>query len=261
MKGIVMWCSSRALSQQSITVNIAPLLHFGQPPEQKKEETGKVEWPQDSSMSYREFVQAQKHNNPCLAGLSNFLYDSDSDRRPCRILKLDFSPDRKGTLPDFQHVDLKTLQQTVCSEKGRRRILIIEDLRRDVIELLGSEYAIDPVFFGSHIHAPFRQMDSQTPNLALLPSRQQGQNFVNFHYHRAVTLEGDVENENRLTRDMNVERKIAVLLPLEMTRLALVQHACSVALCHEEDGNGWLCKSLRSMTPLAPPADRSRHNC
>ncbi|KAL2849332.1 hypothetical protein BJX68DRAFT_276047 [Aspergillus pseudodeflectus] len=208
-------------------------------------ENEKIKWFRNSSMSYREFVQAQKHKNPCLAGLSNFLFDTDSDRRPCRILQLDFSSDAEGTQPDFEHVNPKELQDTVQDGKERRRILIIEDLRRDVIEVLGSAYAIDPVFFASHIHAPFRQMDSQTPNLALLPSRQQGHNFVNFHYHRAVVLKSNVENENRLIRDMNVERKIAVLLPVEMTRLALVQHACSVILCQrKEDGNGWLCVIL-----------------
>ncbi|KAJ0418296.1 hypothetical protein BJY00DRAFT_184830 [Aspergillus carlsbadensis] len=196
-------------------------------------------------MSYRQFVQAQKHKNPCLAGLSNFLFDSDSDRRPCRILQLDFLPDAEGTQLDFKHVHPEDLQDIVRGDKERRRILIIEDLRRDVIEVLGPAYAIDPVFFGSHIHAPFRQMDSQTPNLALLPSRQQGHNFVNFHYHRTVVLKSNVENDNRLIRDMNVERKIAVLLPVETTRLALVQHTCSVILCqNEKNGNGWLCVIL-----------------
>ncbi|KAL2816056.1 hypothetical protein BDW59DRAFT_177454 [Aspergillus cavernicola] len=192
-------------------------------------------------MSYREFVHGQKHNNPCLAGLSNFLCDPDSERRSCRILRLDFSADTEGA--EFQHVELEHLQETIypTGEEGRRRILIIEDLRRDVIEILGSAYRIDPIFFASHLHAPFRQMDNQTPNLACLPSRQRKQNFVNFHYHRTVELKGDVENEDRLTRDMNVDRKIAVLLPTERTRIALVQHACSVILFKDgEGGQGWL---------------------
>jgi hypothetical protein len=58
-----------------------------------------------------------------------------------------------------------------------------------------------------------------------------------------------------MIRDMNVERKIAVLLPVEMTRLALVQHACSVIFCqNEEDGNGWLCEcSERMFIPVLFP--------
>ncbi|KAL4864395.1 hypothetical protein BDV12DRAFT_188969 [Aspergillus spectabilis] len=190
-------------------------------------------------MSYREFVEAQKHNNPCLAGLSRFLFDSDSDRRSCRILKVEFSPNTDEIDPEFQHVNLEDFQDTIypASEKERRRILIIEDLRRDVIETLGSAYRIDPVFFASHLHAPFRQMDNQTPNLALLPSRRRKQNFANFHYHRAVVLKGNVEKEDKLTRDMNVNRKIAVLLAAEKTRVALVQHACSLILL-QDGGEG-----------------------
>ncbi|KAL3475766.1 hypothetical protein BJX99DRAFT_259023 [Aspergillus californicus] len=193
-------------------------------------------------MRYRDFVQAQKHNNPCLAGLNNFLFDTDSNRRPCRILRLDFSAASDTKRAEFQRVDPEGLHEHIYlnDEKGRRRIIIIEDLRRDVIETLGSAYQIDPIFFASHIHAPFRQMDSQTPNLACLPSRQRKQNFVNFHYHRAVELKGDIENEDKLTRDMNVDRKIAVLLPTENIRVALVQHACSVMLCNDGGGHGWL---------------------
>ncbi|KAL4748043.1 hypothetical protein BDW72DRAFT_161486 [Aspergillus terricola var. indicus] len=195
-------------------------------------------------MSYREFVDAQKHNNPCLAGLSNFLCDSDLGRRPCRILKLDFTAD-DGICPEIQYVEPEQLHKDIypASGKGRRRLLIIEDLRCDIIQILGAAYNIDPVFFASHLHAPFRQMNNQTPNLALLPSRQRKQNFVNFQYHRAVELKGNVENEIKLTRDMNVDRKVAVLLPVEGTRIALVQHSCSVILL-PEGGEGWLCLTL-----------------
>ncbi|KAL5340276.1 hypothetical protein BJX70DRAFT_128460 [Aspergillus crustosus] len=193
-------------------------------------------------MSYRHFVQAQQHNNPCLAGLSNFLFDSNSDRQSCRILKVDFST---GTGPEFQHVSIKDLEEHIHpAEKQlqrRGRILIVEDVCRNVIETLGTAYRIDPIFFASHIHAPFRQMSNQTPNLATLPSRQRKQNFVNFHYHRAVELRGRVQNEQNLTRDMNVDRKIVVLLPSERTRVALVQHACSVILLPDtKDSHEWL---------------------
>ncbi|KAL4878006.1 hypothetical protein BJY04DRAFT_209569 [Aspergillus karnatakaensis] len=194
-------------------------------------------------MSYRDLVEFQKHNNPCLAGLSTFLSDTDSDRRSCRILKLDFSTN-DGINPDIQYVKPEDLHNNIypSSGKGQRRILIIEDLRQDVIETLGSAYQIDPVFFASHLHAPFRQMDNQTPNLALLPSRQRKQNFVNFQYHRAVELKGNIENEKNLTRDMNVHRKVAVLLPTEKARVAFVQHACSVILIQEsKESRGWIC--------------------
>ncbi|KAL5003229.1 hypothetical protein BDV10DRAFT_191088 [Aspergillus recurvatus] len=185
-------------------------------------------------MTYHEFVKAQRNNNPCLAGLDDFLSDADSDRRACRILQLDFPTDKQGAdpAPVFQQVSLEELPDRAypARKKGLRRILIIEDLRRDIIEMLGAAHHIDPVFFASHLHAPFRQINTQTPNLAALPSRIRKQNFVNFHYHRAVELRGTLENEHRLTRDMNVNRKIAVLVPTENTRVALLQHACSIRL-------------------------------
>ncbi|KAL6240107.1 hypothetical protein BDW75DRAFT_235935 [Aspergillus navahoensis] len=196
-------------------------------------------------MTYHEFVKAQRKNNPCLAGLDDFLSNAGSDRRPCRILQLDFPIGKEGADPSpaFQQVNLEELRDSVYPdrEKGLRRILIIEDLRRDIVEMLGAVHHIDPVFFASHLHAPFRQIKTQTPNLATLPSRIRKQNFINFHYHRAVELRGAIENEDRLTRDMNVNRKIAVLVPTENIRIALVQHACSVILLDDCIGQGWLC--------------------
>ncbi|PTU25245.1 hypothetical protein P175DRAFT_0429358 [Aspergillus ochraceoroseus IBT 24754] len=182
-------------------------------------------------MSYSRFVAAQRHNNPCLAGLENFLSDPNSDQRPCRILKLDFPVDTKSPhLSSAQQIDIEDIAETIYASKpkGHGQILFIEDLCPDIIEILGTRYQIDPLFFASHLHAPFRQIDAQTPNLAILPSRTRKQNFINLHYHRAVELRGKVENENMLIRDMNVNRKVAVLVPTEGTQIALVQHACSV---------------------------------
>ncbi|KAL4902232.1 hypothetical protein BDW74DRAFT_169704 [Aspergillus multicolor] len=199
-------------------------------------------------MTYHEFVKAQRNNNPCLAGLDDFLSDANSDRRDCRILQLDFPPVKEGAdpAPAFQHVRLEDLQESIYPAGGveRRRIFIIEDLRRDIISTFGNAHHIDPVFFASHLHAPFRQIKTQTPNLATLPSRIRYQNFINFHYHRAVELRGPIENEHRLTRDMNVNRKIAVLVSTENTRIALVQHACSVIMLNNCTGLGWLCVIL-----------------
>ncbi|RDW81302.1 uncharacterized protein DSM5745_04859 [Aspergillus mulundensis] len=193
-------------------------------------------------------TEARQDNNPCLAGLDEFLSEPNSDRRRCRILQLDFPPDTEGAdpAPAFQDVGHENLRQSVdpAGEVGRRRILIIEDLQPEIILTLGNAHHIDPVFFASHLHAPFRQIKTQTPNLATLPSRIRYQNFINFHYHRAVELRGPIENEHRLTRDMNVNRKIAVLVPTEDTRIALVQHACSVILLNDRTGPGWLCVIL-----------------
>ena len=47
--------------------------------------------------------------------------------------------------------DLEDIYQ---EEPPLGRILVIEDLTREVVEVLGSSLNIDPLFFASHIHTP-----------------------------------------------------------------------------------------------------------
>lgn len=214
-------------------------------------------------MTYREFVKSQRRNNPCLAGLDRFFSGPDLDRSRCRILSLTFPGDGKSSKSLHEFLEIEDLPSAIYYNrlKGTGRILVIEDLCQDIIELLGTACKIDPLFFASHLHAPFRDMDAQTPNLAILPSRMRQQNFINTHYHRTIEIQENIENVTGLVRDMNVSRKVSVLAPLVGRRVSLIQHACSVLLFDEgKPEQGWLCMYSGDICGIMQANERVSHS-
>ena len=102
-----------------------------------------------ASRSYEKFVKAQSQRNPCLQNLARFF--NSSRINACRIACLEFS---ESDMPTLKSLDLVGLQLLLHSPEAgtqslRGRLLIIEDLSKDVIEMLGSELGIDPFFFAS----------------------------------------------------------------------------------------------------------------
>lgn len=196
--------------------------------------------------SYQSYVAAQSERNPCLLGLCNFLAGPDStfNRNHCRIASLDFLAGRDEPIP--QDVDISRLRSVVednfCTSANKLlgRVLIVEDLSGDVVEILGSCLDIDPLFFASHIHAAYVDITAQTPDQATLPSRMRPQKFTNIHYHRTITVQNPSDFAKRQLRNMNVGRKIKILPPTRDTHIGLVQHCCSV-LKSPQKGKGWLC--------------------
>ncbi|KAH7110876.1 hypothetical protein B0J11DRAFT_599171 [Dendryphion nanum] len=108
------------------------------------------------------------------------------------------------------------------------RIIIIEDLTKDVIELLGTELDIDPLFFAMHLHAVRKSgMHYQTPHEATLPSRLLPRQYLNVPYHRVVTCDKLPSGGERLVRDTGIDRKIVFI---RSTPIGLAQHCASVIL-------------------------------
>ena len=67
---------------------------------------------------------------------------------------LDLHPEKDPIRLDFQKSE--KLTQLLANDSFNHnpehaRIFIVEDLSRDVIEALGAQYDIDPLFFRSHI--------------------------------------------------------------------------------------------------------------
>ena len=121
----------------------------------------------------------------------------------------------------------------------RGRILIVEDLTRDVIELLGSSLNIDPFFFASHIDVFLPEVATPRPYMAALPSVTSTQNFVNLHYHRVLTVDSTLKRT--LNQNSNVPRKVKILPPFEDTHIGLARHCCSILKTTAKDGL-WLGK-------------------
>jgi len=198
--------------------------------------------------TYRQYVDTRTKHNPCLANLAKFLsnprpkggnveitsldfYDGDSrpEKRcvPWKELPQlldEFHRTRHDDIPQFEKVD------TMGREEPSHylKILVVQDLTKDVTELLGSSLNIDPIFFASHIHTSSKGGDIQTPDLALLPSRIKTQNYINIHYHRTITFKDVSQSPKKLLREGNLDRKVVILPWTERSYIGLAQHCVSI---------------------------------
>ncbi|KAH8698175.1 hypothetical protein GQ44DRAFT_633179 [Phaeosphaeriaceae sp. PMI808] len=117
-------------------------------------------------------------------------------------------------------------QENDYSHPIQGRVLIIEDLTVNVIELLGSELDIDPLFFAMHLHTVQRTgMRHQMPDEATLPSRLRSNDYINVSYHRPVICDNTDLSGGKWVRDTAVNRKVVLL---RSTEIALASHSTSI---------------------------------
>lgn len=208
------------------------------------------------SASYQTYVKALCSRNPSLQNLDSFLADPYTPANSCRVAALDF---REGVYrPTVRsEIDVNHLRrefdediQLRGSEKLLGRILIIEDLTKDVIQMLGTTLGVDPLFFAMHLHVVSRSgMRHQTPDQATLPSRLSSQNFTNMSYHRAISCGTTSVDGGRLQRDTAIDRKL-IFLP--STTIGLVQHCMSVIrIGPHKVRNFWLGQCLKQHVYLS----------
>lgn len=117
-------------------------------------------------------------------------------------------------------------------------MIIIEDLSKEIIELLGSSLDLDPIFFAGHLHTAWENRQAQTPHQCSLPSQAQRQNFVNIHYHRVIDFDDVEVPAKQILRYMNIDRKVVIYPISEGKRIGMVQHCTSVLLSRK--GLSWL---------------------
>ncbi|KAF7890828.1 uncharacterized protein EAF01_010637 [Botrytis porri] len=129
------------------------------------------------------------HETPSLENLCQFLTQS-IDRKPCNITYLNFSDtDESPSRHDLSVAELKSLLEVLttdslnmnsstnaCQPQGC--ILLVEDLTKDMIEMLGSQLDVDPFFFASHINSPTVTAQISRPTSVILPSEAARQNFL-----------------------------------------------------------------------------------
>jgi hypothetical protein len=207
-----------------------------------------------ASSNYKDYVEALCPRNPSLLTLHGFLSHPRARHHGCRFAALDFRkgvPDpisRQSIEADYLPVELHGNHKASHKDKNdwqhlnnplQGRILIIEDPTVDVIELLGVELDIDPLFFALHLHTTHRTgMRNPTPDEATLPSRLRSKDYINISYHRPVTCrEGDHSN-GRFIRNTAIDRKLVFL---RSTAIGLAQHRASVIKVQHPDGF-WLGK-------------------
>ena len=123
------------------------------------------------------------------------------------------------------------------------QLLIIEDISPELIEKIGSRFDIDPWFFASYIHSPWRSLRFTTPQNCCLPSRQRSQDFVSLTYHKSLSFTGTKPSRAGFLRDSNQHRKIVILSEDTGPCVGLAQHNCAVFL--KETGPSWIGKTGR----------------
>lgn len=195
--------------------------------------------------SYRQFVGNQMQRNPSLSALHGFLASNKPERQSCRICSINFLD--QMSLPTFETLkprDLATIvkpSNMVRKKYGYGRVIVIEDLTRNVVGELGGILQIDPLFFASHLYGTFGLTSARAPPSSLLPSRRKRQNFANIVYHRVLQINEIVPNVRKLLRKMNVNRRAIFLPEFKNIQLAVVQHVYSVWRTMCADGS-WICK-------------------
>lgn len=206
---------------------------------------------------YQAFVKDQCSLNPSLLGLFNFLSNNPKTyQNECHVVAMDFqaNTDHPSCRPiqtlDHLHSQLQSQPRSHLEDyNGSRvhnyrkegtllgRILIIEDLTKDVVELLGYELDIDPLFFAMHLHtAQKKGMYRQSPDTATLPSRILSKDFINTNYHRAISFDKEMPSGSRLLRDSVIDRKVVVL---PSTTIGLAQHCASILRVKQRNG-AWI---------------------
>ncbi|KAB8294906.1 hypothetical protein EYC80_006864 [Monilinia laxa] len=191
--------------------------------------------------SYTDYTTAQSVRNPCLRDLCQFL-EVKFTRNIGRFVCVDIPCSDEALIIRELSIDgvknlLDDRSTNIPSTKGR--ILIVEDLSSEIVELLGSRLDIDPVFFASHLHGQRVELNYPKPSLARLPSRVRKQNFVSLPYQRCLEFCNASPSLRRLSRDCNIPRKVMMLPPTKDVQIGLVQHCCSVLWAGIEEGP-WL---------------------
>lgn len=202
---------------------------------------------------YQQRVEAQRGRNPCLANLSKFLANPYPGGKPVQLRSLDFFC--QNSRPEERKVDAgdvaSELANKTAQPKGRElqgQILILEDLDRTIVEHLGDQLDIDPLFFASHLDSPWITLDVQTPELAVLPSRLRPERFANIHFHQTILFESSSIPSRKLLLDSNVDRKVVVLPASSRGCIGLVRRCISVY--HTNTGAKWLSMTKHSYSVL-----------
>ncbi|OTB08926.1 hypothetical protein M426DRAFT_18323 [Hypoxylon sp. CI-4A] len=188
--------------------------------------------------AYRDFVKFRERNNPCVAGLSEFLENRGLPRNVCRIYTSDHSPERttEHKSRGFGQVSPENLRSVLTAPPvgHQGRVFIVEDPDPLTVELLGATLDIDPVFFADHIVTKYDEIETSPapPSVALAPSQIISESErLNIHYQQIVDLGAEETFRGcpwSLGTVANVPRSVRRLQPLSGRQLGLARGCCSV---------------------------------
>jgi hypothetical protein len=199
--------------------------------------------------SYQDYVGAQCRRNPGLQCLSDFLAADRSHLNLGRIASLEFSS--ASCTPHHRSLDLSNLVELLQHPRARcgnllGQMLIVEDLTKDVVEILGSYLQVDPLFLAGHLFSS-RVETSTTKGLPYaLPPGTQERKYTNIRYNRPIVFDDvSLSGTSRLLCCANVRRKVGISQGLRLradnVSVGFAQRTFSISMIVEENEN-WLCK-------------------
>jgi hypothetical protein len=199
-------------------------------------------------LPYTGTVRSQLPRHPCLANLLDFMTQSGPNKGETRVASLVVdSATRKAVVSETGHrvvpevIDRFLGRHGAHAQAGQdQQLLLVENIDRRMLSKLGHELGIDPLFFASHVHSPWRDMNTATPSVSELPSTRR-RNFASFNYHRTYIFSDLDHQDYRLLRLSNIRRKVDVLPSIRGKRLGIAQHCCSTLVLTR--GSSWLGKT------------------
>lgn len=202
---------------------------------------------QPISSSYADSVRLRSLQNPCLGGLLMHMRHAPKVDSMIRLLEYDDHGIMHSGLPQFAQRELPRLFEGPKQAVGR--VLLIENLRPDVISCLGEHLDVDPMFFADYITTEYQGVDKAPPppSLAFCPSQVLERGQFHIHYQQVIDL-GKAScfqsSEYILRTKHNVPRNIRRLPHLSGRQLALSRACCSILV--KRRGNTWYSKYLQS---------------
>lgn len=189
--------------------------------------------------SYADSVRLRCLQNPCLGGLVMHMRHAPKVDCTLRLLEFDVDGNLLSGLTQFDQKELPRLFEDV-RQATRARILLIENLRPDVINCLGKYLDLDPMFFADYITTDFQGIDKAPPppSLAFCPSQIVERDHVHIHYQQVIDLGNTGYHkspEYGLRTEHNVPRNIRRLPPLSGRQLALSRGCCSILVKRRGD--------------------------
>jgi hypothetical protein len=196
---------------------------------------------------YKEYIRKLCTRNPSFQTLLSFISNPKARSHGWRAAALDFRHGQNTLVPrrvldmyailsEIRGHDMRSLDEKTPYARStlQGRILIIEDLTVEMMQLLGSELDLDPLFLATHLHTVHRTgMRHQTPDDATLPSRLYGKDYVNISYHQPVSSKVSYPSGSKFSLDTAIDRKLVFL---RATSIGLVQHRASIIKIQRSPG-------------------------
>jgi len=194
---------------------------------------------------YAEYVKAMAGGaHPNLRCLDKFLNDLDvgiEDWRPVTVGWLDLYTSGAS---EFEKIEINHLHRKVnerLEPTTIARIFVVEDLDRDVVEVLGSCLDLDPTFFANHIRDSFLESETNIASCLQLPSVTQEAPFYTIDYFTALNLHQYTDDQWRCFS--NLGRRVDIFQSSGTpNRVAFVHRKFSVYVSSQtrrEGHEGW----------------------